>query len=313
MGIKMSDLPDEEILLSGSGACPGCSAILALRIVGKALGENSVAVLTPSCSVASLGVTPRSVIKIPALNVTFASAGSSATGLSAAYSIMKEKGLRKGEEPTIFNWVGDGGTYDIGLQAISAAAERNENFIHFCYNNEAYSNTGVQRSGATPRGCYTTTTPGGKAQTKKNMSLLMLEHNVPYVATATVAYPMDLYEKVKKAKSMKGFKYIEIFAPCNVGWQFHNSETIEMSRMAVDSGACLLWEAVDGKIEFSHPTDQLISGKRKLKPVNEYLEKQGRFNKILKNCSDRDQHISEIQNDILREIKFMKKRAEIVY
>ena len=167
----------------------------------------------PSCAVASMGMTPRLGYNWPCINVCFATAGSSASGIANALEIMKEKGRLQGELPTVFSWVGDGGTYDIGLQALSAAAERNDNFIHFCYNNEAYSNTGVQRSGATPRGSFTTTTPTGKRQPKKNMALLMLEHNIPYVATATVAYPGDLYDKVVKARNIPGMKYIEILAP----------------------------------------------------------------------------------------------------
>jgi len=223
---------------------------------------------------------------------------------------MKEKGRLQGELPTVFTWVGDGGTYDIGFQALSAAAERNDNFIHFCYNNEAYSNTGVQRSGATPRGSYTTTTPAGKRQPKKNMALLMLEHNIPYVATATVAYPGDLYDKVVKAKNIPGMKYIEILAPCYLGWQFDMSETVQMSRMAVRCGAWLLWEAENGKITFNNPTSLIISGKKDPDPVDEYLMKQGRFSRFLKG-PDAAQRIAEIQNDINYEIVFMRERAKI--
>ena len=167
MATSIKKLPDIEQVLSGNGACGGCPATLALRIVGKALGTNAIMLLTPSCSVASMGMTPKLGYNWPCINITFASAGSSASGITHALEIMKEKGRLEGELPTVFSWVGDGGTYDIGFQALSAAAERNDNIIHFCYNNEAYSNTGVQRSGATPRGTYTTTTPSGKRQPKK--------------------------------------------------------------------------------------------------------------------------------------------------
>jgi pyruvate ferredoxin oxidoreductase beta subunit len=217
MATSIKKLPDTELVLSGNGACGGCPATMALRIVGKALGPNAIMLLTPSCSVASMGMTPKLGYNWPCINVCFATAGSSASGITHALEIMKEKGRLEGELPTVFTWVGDGGTYDIGFQALSAAAERNDNMIFFCYNNEAYSNTGVQRSGATPRGSFTTTTPTGKRQPKKNMALLMLEHHIPYVATATVAYPGDLYDKVVKAKSIPGMKYIEILAPCYLG------------------------------------------------------------------------------------------------
>lgn len=310
MATSIKKLPDIEQVLSGNGACGGCPATMALRMVGKALGPNAIMLLTPACSVASMGMTPKLGYNWPCINITFASAGSSASGISHALEIMKEKGRFEGEVPTVFSWVGDGGTYDIGFQALSAAAERNENIIHFCYNNEAYSNTGVQRSGATPRGTFTTTTPTGKRQPKKNMPLLMLEHNIPYVATATVAYPTDLYDKVVKAKSIKGMKYIEILAPCYLGWQFDMPETVQLSRMAVRSGAWLLWEAENGKITFNNPTAQFISGKKAPDPVDEYVMKQGRFSRLMQG-SDAKERIAEIQGDVNREIAFMRERAKI--
>ena len=310
MATSIKKLPDIEQVLSGNGACGGCPATMALRIVGKALGSNAIMLLTPSCSVASMGMTPKLGYNWPGINICFATAGSSASGIAHALEIMQEKGRLQGELPTVFCWVGDGGTYDIGFQALSAAAERNDNMIFFCYNNEAYSNTGVQRSGATPRGSFTTTTPTGKRQPKKNMALLMLEHNIPYVATATVAYPGDLYDKVVKAKNIPGMKYIEILAPCYLGWQFDMPETVQMSRMAVRNGAWLLWEAENGKIDFNNPSSQIISGKKKAEPVNEYVMKQGRFNRLLKG-SDAEQRIAEIQGDIDHQIAFMRERAKI--
>ncbi|HOQ10470.1 MAG TPA: thiamine pyrophosphate-dependent enzyme [Syntrophomonadaceae bacterium] len=311
MATSIKNLPDNEQVLSGNGACGGCPATMALRMVGKALGPNAIMLLTPSCSVASMGMTPKLGYNWPCINVCFATAGSSASGITHALEIMQEKGRLKGELPTVFCWVGDGGTYDIGFQALSAAAERNDNMIFFCYNNEAYSNTGVQRSGATPRGSFTTTTPRGKRQPKKNMALLMLEHHIPYVATATVAYPGDLYDKVVKAKSIEGLKYIEILAPCYLGWQFDMPETVQMSRMAVRCGAWLLWEAENGKITFNNPTSAIISGKKAPEPVNDYLFKQGRFKRLLQG-PDADERIAEIQGDIDREIAFMRERAKIV-
>ena len=310
MTTSIKKLPDIEQVLSGNGACGGCPATMALRIVGKALGSNAIMLLTPSCSVASMGMTPKLGYNWPCINITFATAGSSASGITHALEIMQEKGRLQGELPTVFSWVGDGGTYDIGFQALSAAAERNDNMIFFCYNNEAYSNTGVQRSGATPRGSFTTTTPTGKRQPKKNMALLMLEHNIPYVATATVAYPGDLYDKVVKAKNIPGMKYIEILAPCYLGWQFDMPDTVQMSRMAVRSGAWLLWEAENAQISFNNPSSLIINGKKKAEPVNEYVMKQGRFNRLLKG-PDAEQRIAEIQGDIDREIAFMRERAKI--
>ncbi|MDD4572404.1 MAG: thiamine pyrophosphate-dependent enzyme [Clostridia bacterium] len=310
MTTKLKDLPKDEFVLSGNGACGGCPATLALRIIGKALGPNAICILTPSCTVASMGMTPATAYNWPSLNVCFATAGSSASGVVYAFESLKKKGKIEGELPTVFNWVGDGGTYDIGLQALSAAAERNDNFIHFCYNNEAYSNTGVQRSGATPRYAYTTTTPKGKREPRKSMPMIMLEHNIPYVATASLSHPEDLYDKVVKAKNTKGFKYIEVLAPCYTGWQFAPHQTIEMSRMAVKSGAWLLWEAEYGNVTLSAPTKRLIEGKVPKLPMAEYISGQGRFSKMLKG-EDREERLAEIQSDIDREMEFMKQRAAI--
>ena len=310
MATNIKKLPSDEFVFKGNGACAGCPSTMALRIVGKALGQNAIMLLTPSCAVASMGMTPKTAYNWPSMNITFASAGSSAAGIVNAVEMMKEKGKIKGEVPTVFAWVGDGGTYDIGFQSLSAAAERNDNYIHFCYNNEAYSNTGVQRSGATPRYTYTTTTPGGKPQAKKNMALLMLEHKIPYVATASLAYPGDLYDKVMKAKNIPGLKYIEIFAPCYTAWQFPISDTVELSRDAVETGAWLMWEAEYGKISFSGPTADIISGKKEKKPLEGYLTKQGRFLKTIRGENGKER-LKEIQEDIDSEIAFMIKRAEI--
>lgn len=307
---KIKDFPKDEFVLSGNGSCPGCPATLALRLVGKALGKNAVILLTPSCTVASMGGTPKTAYNWPSFNICFATAGSSASGMVYAYESMKAKGKWQGEIPTICNWVGDGGTYDIGLQALSAAAERNDNFIHFCYNNEAYSNTGVQRSGATPRLAATTTTPTGKKMPKKSMPQIMLEHNIPYMATASLAYPEDLYDKVVKAKNTKGFKYIEIFAPCYTGWQFPPNQTIELSRKAVKCGAWLLWEAEYGNVTISGPTKRILEGKVPKDPVDDYLLCQGRFIKNLRG-EDRAEKIAQFQADIDREMEFMRQRAAI--
>ena len=310
MATSIKKLPDDEFVLKGNGACAGCPSTMALRIVGKALGSNAIMLLTPSCAVASMGMTPKTAYNWPSMNITFASAGSSAAGVVNAVEMMKEKGKYEGDIPTVFAWVGDGGTYDIGFQSISAAAERNDNYIHFCYNNEAYSNTGVQRSGATPKYTYTTTTPGGKLQTKKNMALLMLEHKIPYVATASLAYPGDLYDKVMKAKSIQGMKYIEIFAPCYTAWGFPLFDTVDLSRDAVESGAWLMWEAEAGKISFSGPTADIVSGKKVKKPLGDYLKKQGRFQKTL-GGENGEERLKEIQEDLDNEIEFMIKRAEL--
>jgi pyruvate ferredoxin oxidoreductase beta subunit len=253
---------------------------------------------------------PKSCYDVPVLNVCFASAGAAAAGVSMSLDAQLENGQLTGEKPTVFTWVGDGGTYDIGFQGISAAAERNDDFIHFCYNNEAYSNTGVQRSGATPKYASTTTTPAGKVAQKKNVPLLMLEQRIAYVATASLAYPQDFYRKVAKAKSIKGFKYIELHAPCCPGWKFPSSDTVELGRLAVKSGAWLLWEGEYGKLTLNTPTKQLAEGKMEKTPLEDYLKAQGRFRHVIKDPA-KDQIIKEMTDEISREMEFMLGREKL--
>ncbi len=309
MSVTIKELSDVEYVVPGSAACAGCPSTIALRIVGKALGENAIMLMTPSCAVASIGLLPKSCYSLPVLNICFASAGASAGGLTLALDALYEKGRFKGEKPTVFNWTGDGGTYDIGLQGISAAAERNDDIIHFCFNNEAYSNTGVQRSGATPLFASTTTTPAGKQMPKKNVAQIMLEHRVPYVATASLAYPQDLYRKVEKAKGIRGFKYIEIHAPCYTAWKFGSADTVEVSRLAVQSGAWLLWEAENGKLSFNALTAQIASGKKEPIPLEEYLKTQGRFSHLMKNPK-KEEFLAQMQRELKAELAALRHRAE---
>ena len=305
---KYADMPDYEMVLKGTGACAGCPSPMALRIVGKALGPDSIMVLTPSCTVASTGMMPDSCFDVPVLNCCFASAGASAAGISGALDAQIAKGILPAPKPVVFTWIGDGGAYDIGFQGLSAAAERNDDFIYFCYNNEAYSNTGMQRSGATPKYASTTTTPAGKTENKKNMPLLMLEHASAYVATASVAYPLDLYRKAVKARDIKGFRYIEVHAPCCPGWKFPNDETVEIGRLAVNSGAWALWEAEEGRLSMSAPTRQIAEGKRETLPLEDYLKAQGRFDTVIKS-PDKEKIIREMERGIQRELRNLVEKA----
>jgi pyruvate ferredoxin oxidoreductase beta subunit len=184
--------------------------------------------------------------------------------------------MRGLDDITVVGWAGDGGTVDIGLQALSGAAERETNFIYICYDNEAYGNTGLQRSGATPYGAWTTTTPTGKKERKKNMPLIMAAHKIPYVATACPSYPVDFVNKLRKAKEIKGTKYIHVLAPCPTGWRYDTSKTVEIGRLAVQTGIWVLYEIENGRFRLNPPSDRLID-KSKRKPVKEYLAMQDRF------------------------------------
>jgi len=278
--VTLKSLPEEELFLAGSTACAGCPSSLALRTAFKALGSNTILIVVASCTSVLQGSYPLSAINLPLMNVAFATGGASASGVVAGIEALCKRGELE-EKPNVLVWAGDGGTYDIGIQALSGAAERETDFIYVCYNNEMYSNTGTQRSGATPLGAWTTTTPGGKAQHRKDIAQIMIAHRIPYVATASLAYPLDFYNKMMKAKSIRGTKYIEMLAPCPPGWKFPSSKTIEVSRFAVQSGMWLLYENENGETKFTSGTKNIIEGKVKKKSVKEYLEMQGRFKQAL--------------------------------
>jgi pyruvate ferredoxin oxidoreductase beta subunit len=268
MAIK--DLPRDEYLLKGHAACPGCPITVALRIALKALGKKTILVIPACCSSVIEALYPKSGFNVPILNIAFEAAAAGASGVSAALKKLDKTDIT----PVV--WAGDGGSYDIGIQALSGALERGTNFIYICYNNQMYSNTGIQRSGATPYGAWTTTTWTGKKEYQKELGEIVRAHHIPYVATAAISYPEDLYAKILKAKNLKGPRYIEIFAPCPPGWRFDMSKTIEMARLAVETGAWILYEEIDGQFAFTSYSKKILEGKDR-KPIEEWLQLQGRF------------------------------------
>jgi pyruvate ferredoxin oxidoreductase beta subunit len=289
MAIK--DLPREELMYCGAGSCPGCVDLLSLRIALKALGPKTVLVSPASCTASVATQYPRSPFGVPLLTMAFAAGGSAASGVVAALKRLGE------DDVNVVVWAGDGGTYDIGLQSMSGAMERGTNFIFVCYNNEAYSNTGIQRSGATPFGAWTTTTWKGKVEQRKDMPGIMMAHRLPYVATASPSYVEDLYRKVQKAASIKGPKYLEIHIPCAPAWRFPQEKTIEMGRLAVETGAWALFEAENGKVEFNLRSKQILDGKMSRKPIEEYLQPQGRFGHLFRPKRD-DEALASIEHYI---------------
>jgi len=273
MPITVKSLPREEYLLPGNASCPGCPAALGLRLLGKALGKSVILVVPASCTSIIQGPYPKTSVKFPLINVIFASSAATASGIAAALEILGKKGVH------VVCWSGDGGTVDIGLQALSGAAERGDNILYICYDNEAYMNTGIQRSGSTPYGAWTTTTVLGKKRHKKNLPMIMTAHNIPYVATASIGYPLDFIEKVRKAVKYKGLKYIHLLAPCPVGWRFPPSKTIEVGRLAVLTGIWPLYEIEKGKFRLTGVSRVLLD-KSKRRPVIEYIRVQGRFSHL---------------------------------
>ncbi len=259
-------IPREELLDSGHLACPGCGGALAMRLTLKALGERTIVSLPACCWTIIAGPWPQSSLHVPLFHTAFEAAASTAAGIKAAL-------LARGDtETTVLAWAGDGGTFDIGLQALSGAAERNDDIIYVCYDNEAYMNTGIQRSSATPWGAWTTTTPveQPKSHPKKDLVAIMAAHHIPYAATATVAYPEDLVAKVRRAKEVRGTRFLHILAPCPPGWKTADDETIELGRMAVQSRVFPLLEVEDGvRWRFTmQPAGE---------PVGPYIKRQGRF------------------------------------
>lgn len=271
--MKLKELPREEYLLRGHAACAGCGAALALRHTLKALGRRSILVIPACCTSIIQGPYPKTAVRVPLFNIVFAAAAAAAAGISAGLEAL---GV---EDVTVVAWAGDGGTADIGIQALSGAAERGDNILYICYDNEAYMNTGIQRSGATPLGAWTTTTPTGKTEHKKNMPMIMMAHGIPYVATASPSYPVDLFTKVRRAMEIRGTKYIHIHAPCPTGWRYPSSKTVEVGRRAVQTGMWVLFEVDHGRFRLSRPSAPLTEKSRR-RPIEEYLRMQGRFSRL---------------------------------
>jgi pyruvate ferredoxin oxidoreductase beta subunit len=271
--VTMKELPKEEYLLKGHAACAGCGAAVSLRLLFKALGNRVFLIVPACCTTVIQGPYPYTAFGVPLQNILFESTAAAASGVVAALQ------QRKVKDVTVVGWAGDGGTADIGIQALSGAAERKTNFIYICYDNEAYGNTGMQRSGLTPYGAWTTTTPSGKKERKKDMPMIMAAHKIPYVATACASFPLDFVNKVRKARDIQGTKYIHLLAACPTGWRYDTSKTIEMGRLAVQTGLFVLYEVENGKFKFNPPSDRLID-KSKRKPVREYFAAQGRFRSL---------------------------------
>ncbi len=285
----------EEMLYSGHNACPGCGAALAVRYLTSALGPNLALVLTASCWSIISGMPPLTALKCPILHCPFPSAGSVGSGLRRGLN------ARGHYDTTVVVLAGDGGTFDIGLQALSGAAQRNEDYIFICYDNEAYMNTGMQTSSATPFGARTATAPYPlfKAGKKKDIMQIMAAHGIPYAATATVAFPEDMVHKLRKAQQIKGFRFMHILSPCPPGWGTESSDTIHLSRLAVYSGFFPLFEIRDG---IAWKMTCLPEGKRA--PLSEYLQGQRRFKQM------DDERIEALQQEVDHEWESLMEKVE---
>lgn len=256
----------------GHRACGGCGPALAAKLILNGSGENTIVVASTGCMEVFSTPYPETAWKVPWIHSLFENASAVASGIE---SVIR----RQGRDEKVICICGDGATFDIGMLCISGAFERGHDFTYICYDNEAYMNTGIQRSGATPYDASTTTSPAGKksfgnSRPKKDMPQILAAHGAPYVATASIAYPNDLVKKVEKAVNTEGPCYLQVHTPCCTGWGFDGSKTIEIGKMAIESGLWVNFEMENGEITKAK--------KVKRKPVDDYLKMQKRFRHLYK-------------------------------
>jgi pyruvate/2-oxoacid:ferredoxin oxidoreductase beta subunit len=279
-----------EMIRSGSMACAGCGLALGMRMVLRAMGPKTVVVVVPSCVAVTSGPYPYSSLGVPAFHSAFEIAAPTAAGIAAALKVQGKEDIR------VLAFAGDGGTFDIGLQSLSGAADRNEDIMYVCMDNEAYMNTGIQVSSATPRYAWTGTSPTGNTRRKKQIMEIMAAHRMPYAATASIAFPDDLTAKVKKAREMRGTRFIHILSPCTTGWKIGDDMAVKVSQASVESNIFPLYEIEGGlKYTITHQSRNL--------PVEKYLMLQGRYRHLTQ------EEIQAIQVEADRAWAVLKSRA----
>jgi len=299
--ITPKNIPDFEPVTSGHRACQGCGEMLAMRLAMKALGEDTIVVSATGCMEVVTTPYPQTAWNVPWIHIAFENAGAVGSGVEAARKALTRKGRIHRDHAKIAVMGGDGSTFDIGFQALSGAMERGHNLVYLCFDNEAYMNTGIQRSSATPPGAWTTTSPLGDLSTgkegpKKDLPSIMVDHNIPYVATASPGYHIDLMNKVRKAASINGPTFVHIFSPCATGWRMPAKDTLKVAKLAVQTKFYPLYEVINGNYSLSRKIT-------KPKPVEAYFQLQGRF----KHMSDNQ--IQAIQKDVDRKYAALEQLA----
>ena len=282
---EIAEKPD--LFLSGHRACAGCGPATALRLIMKATRGPTVVTEATGCMEVVSSIYPYTAWATPWLHTAFETSASNASGIEAALKIMKKKGKLKNEHVDVIAIAGDGGTYDIGIQALSGAVERGHDFMFVLYDNEAYMNTGIQRSGGTPHGAATTTSPAGtvipgKLEYKKPIAEIMVAHEIPYAATASPYYWRDFVTKARKGLEVDGPAFLHVFAPCPRGWRSNPAKSIEYTKLAVETCVFPLWESVNGQHHLSTPSKLVALAPQKKRPVSDYLQGQGRFRHMFK-------------------------------
>lgn len=291
-----------ELFAPGHRSCIGCGEVLAVRQVCKALGKDTIIANATGCMEIVSSPFPTTNWLVPWIHTLFENTAAVAAGIESGIKAMQRKGRGPAQRVTVVGMGGDGGTADIGFQALSGALERGHNFVYVCYDNEAYMNTGIQRSSSTPLGAMTTTSPPGKKSIgqvtwKKDMPAIAAAHRIPYVATACPSYAADLAKKVQKAKETPGPAYLHIFSVCPTGWRSKPELSIELGRLAVETGVFPLYEVVQGAYRLTKKTTDL-------KPIREYLKPQGRFRHLT------DELIDRIQEQVRNNYDALRRRCE---
>ncbi|MBM4323004.1 MAG: pyruvate synthase subunit beta [Deltaproteobacteria bacterium] len=296
-------LTQKEYFAPGHRACQGCCEALAVRLVCKALGRNVIVASATGCMEVISSPIPFTSWRVPWLHVAFENAAAVASGIESGLKALMRKAALPNRKIVTIAMAGDGGTADIGLQALSGALERGHNIIYVCTDNEAYMNTGIQRSSSTPFGASTTTSPAGKVKMgqitwKKNMPDIAVAHKIPYVATACPSYPIDLIEKMKKAANIEGPAYIHILSVCPTGWRSIPENSIKLGRLAVETGIFPLYEVDKGRYHLNIDFP-------KLRPIKEYIKLQGRFRHLT------DEMVGGIEVKIHQEYEQLKEKARL--
>lgn len=295
----------EERFVSGHRLCAGCGAALVARMVMLAIEKPVIVGNATGCLEVASTIFPYSAWNVPWIHSAFENVAATISGVEAAYRSLKRQGIID-KDIVFVAFGGDGGTYDIGLQALSGAAERGHRMLYVCYNNEAYMNTGIQRSSATSKAAHTTTSPvgkviPGKVQFPKDLTSIMVAHNIPYVATAIPGRWNDLVNKVEKAVSFDGFSFINVLSPCRLGWPHEPELTMEISRLAAETCIWPLYEVVEGKYKLTYKP-------KEKKPVVEWFKLQRRFAHLLK--PENQKLLEEIQKEVDRRWELLLKKCE---
>ncbi|NIO05200.1 MAG: pyruvate ferredoxin oxidoreductase [Proteobacteria bacterium] len=295
-------LTQKEYFAPGHRSCQGCAEALAVRLIAKALGRNAIVVQATGCMEIVASPLPFTSWEVPWIHVAFETAASVASGIEAGLKALMRKGRLPKKRVTVLGMGGDGATNDIGIMALSGALERGHDFVYICTDNEAYMNTGIQRSSGTPFGASTTTSPAGRVipgqiTWKKNMAAIAAAHNIPYVATACPSYPLDLVDKVKKAAGTKGPAYVHILSVCPTGWRSPTEMSIRLGRLAAETGVFPLYEIVNGRY-------RLTIDFPKLRPIRDYFKYQGRFRHLT------DEMTEQIEERVHREYQALKDKCQ---